>query len=95
MLNLDALKTESPIMWGKSSDDSSAYYDCIIADQMVAWIEPRPSYCDRGHWKMNCELPDLDAADRFPRYYMNLNRAKEETEDFLRWRLWKIRAPVV
>lgn len=59
----------------------------------LAWIEPRPHYCDRGHWKVCCNLPDIDPADSFPRYYMRFDVAKEETERWLLWRMFKIRTP--
>lgn len=53
-----------------------------------AHITPRPGYCDRGHYHLNIDGPfNFDAADRFPRYYMKLKRAKKETEEFLRWRI--------
>ncbi len=56
------------------------------------FIQARPSYCDRGHYSLDIDGPmDLDAADRFPRYFMSLDRAKAEAEDFLRWRLAHIR----
>lgn len=57
---------------------------------MVATIEPRPHYCDRGRWILKCYLPGLDGSDAFPRYYMSHDAAISETEAFLRWRLWKI-----
>ena len=62
-------------------------------DRMLAWIQKRPNYCDRGHWQLNVEgVTDLDDADRFPRYYMRLEVAKAETIAFLAWRLHKWRA---
>lgn len=52
------------------------------------WIEPRPSYCDRGHWKANVDgIASIDGADAFPRYYMDLERAKLEMSEWLDWRL--------
>lgn len=55
-----------------------------------AFITARPIYCDRGHWMFNVDGPlNLDGADSFPRYYMSLERALEEAEAFLRWRLLK------
>ena len=61
---------------------------------MVAWIESRPHYCNRGHYKGMVDLPDagLDHQDGFPRYYMSLQRAKDELEAFIEWRVHKIRA---
>lgn len=93
MIDMSALKEPSPVTWRKMPVDQSGApcFECMIADQVVAWIEPRPSYCDRGHWYVKCDLPGIDAADSFPRYFMSLVAAKLETEAFLRWRLWKQR----
>lgn len=61
--------------------------------RVLAWISERPLYCDRGHYLMLVEAPcGIDNQDGFPRYYMRLKTAKQETEDFLRWRLEKVRA---
>lgn len=68
-----------------------ALQNIMINGKMVGWITKRPEYCDRGHWQFNCELPGLDGHDRFPRYYMDLDRAKAEIISFLNWRLWKRR----
>jgi len=68
-------------------------HDLIFNDElMVAWLQPRPSYCDRGHWQVNCNLPNIDGADGFPRYYMERATAIRETELFVRWRLEQVRA---
>lgn len=64
----------------------------MIGGRMVGWMTRRPSYCDRGHWQLNIELPGIDGADGFPRYYMRRETAIQEAELFLRWRLWKERA---
>ncbi len=62
-------------------------------NEMLAWIQSRPIYCDRGHWEANINVPcGLDGQDGFPRYYMLLETAKQEIEDFLPWRLHKVRA---
>ena len=63
--------------------------DIYIQHKRVGWLQPRPAYCDRGHWQVNVELPDIDNADGFPRYYMSRTVAVSETEAFLRWRLWR------
>lgn len=63
--------------------------DIYIRDKRVGWIESRPHYCDRGRWKFGCELPGLDAHDAFPRYYMDVTRAKIEIISWLNWRLWR------
>lgn len=90
MINIAALQTPSEITW-RLNPQFPNLHEAYIAEQMVAWIDARPAHCDRGHWKMHCELPDIDGADRFPRYYMSLSVAKAETEAFLKWRLWKVR----
>jgi hypothetical protein len=65
---------------------------CVLDDKaVVAWIEPRPHYCDRGHWQVKCTLATIDYQDGFPRYYMSKKVAMFETERFLKWRLWKLR----
>ena len=52
------------------------------------WLGPRPPYCDRGHWYAGVEgIATIDAADGFPRYYMDLERAKAELAEWLVWRL--------
>lgn len=66
--------------------------DIFVGDREVGWLEPRPAYCDRGHWKLEIQLPDIDHQDGFPRYFMLERNAIEEAEAFLRWRLWKQRA---
>lgn len=64
----------------------------FINGEMVAWLEPRPAYCDRGHWQVNCRIEDLNGADGFPRYYMCKETAIAETEAFINWRLFKMHA---
>lgn len=86
---LEPILSPSPITWDQDKDHNT--FDCLIAGMRVAFITKRPHYCDRGHWSMQCELPDLDGADSFPRYYMNFETARAETEAFLKWRLWRIR----
>lgn len=56
-----------------------------------AFIQTRPHYCDRGHYvlNINAHFLNLDIADMFPRYYMDLNVAKEECVKFLYWRIYK------
>jgi len=56
--------------------------------QIHVWIAPRPSYCDRGHWVACVNgIPYIDDQDAFPRYYMDIERAKAEMKDWLYWRL--------
>lgn len=62
--------------------------DCLV------WIAPRPKYCDRGNFWAMCDVKaagnarrlELDAADAWPRYYMNLDRAKLEIEEWMKKR---------
>lgn len=56
----------------------------------VVWMAARPPYCDRGRVLVHVHpiRPirfdlDLDAADCFPRYYFDLDRAKAEIGDWL------------
>jgi hypothetical protein len=54
-------------------------------------IEPRPAYCDRGHWFAKAYGPlDIAAADSFPRYFMDLERAKAEMKEWLVWRVQRL-----
>lgn len=54
----------------------------------IVQVVPRPPYCDRGHWLGNVYgVPYIDIQDAFPRYYMDLERAKLEMSEWLRWRL--------
>jgi hypothetical protein len=55
-------------------------------------IEARPGYCDRGHYIAKVfGIPDIDGADSFPRYYMQLHRAFAELYEWLVWRTRKER----
>lgn len=63
--------------------------DIKINGRRVGWLEKRPGWCDRGHWKFGCELPEINDADSFPRYYMDVTRAKLEIIAWLNWRLWQ------
>jgi len=67
-------------------------HEARVNGRMVGWLHKRPDYCDRGHWQAAIEL-EHDIQDAFPRYFMRFETAKQEMEDFLRWRLWKVRAP--
>ena len=51
-------------------------------------VEPRPAYCDRGHWIGKVfGVEDIDSHDSFPRYYMDWTRATDEMREWLHWRL--------
>lgn len=52
-------------------------------------LSPRPAYCDRGNWlaTISTWLPlEIDEQDRWPRYFMDLGRAKAEIEAWMRKR---------
>jgi hypothetical protein len=66
-------------------------YEAYVGNKMVGWIEHRPHYCDRGHFKAIVDVPNLDGQDAFPRYFMRFSSAVQEMEEFLRWRLWRVR----
>jgi hypothetical protein len=60
------------------------------------YMQPRPNYCDRGHWQVMCEgfwdenkINSIDEADFFPRLYMSLASAKDEIQRFVAWRALK------
>lgn len=60
----------------------------IRAAGVYVWIAPRPPYCDRGHYLAQVDgLDDIDGGDAFPRYFMDLDRAKLEMAEWLAWRL--------
>lgn len=51
-------------------------------------IDPRPHYCDRGNYLAKLfpsgQLAlDIDEQDGWPRYYFDLDRAKQECEAWL------------
>lgn len=54
-------------------------------------IARRPQYCDRGNWLATLDATgalalDIDASDKWPRYYFDLGAAKSECEAWLRRR---------
>lgn len=62
---------------------------------LLAWIQRRPAYCDRGHWLGQIEFSPgnpIDAADLNTTYYMRRAVAKQELRDKLMWRVCKVRA---
>lgn len=86
------MSEERNIRW-VDNKDAPWVQDIFVGEKQVGWMTRRPAYCDRGHWQVNIELPmNIDAADCFPRYYMRREAAVQETELFLKWRLWKERA---
>jgi len=95
MLDMAKLKEPTPLVWlPHRNREYPNLLECWANKQMIAWLEPRPFYCDRGHWKVEINLPEecnIDGQDRFPRYYMSKTVAMAETEAFMKWRLWQIR----
>src|SRR5260221_11752985 len=84
------IETPQPITWKPNHEFvATELEECFEGSRMVAWLERRPYYCDRGHFHVNSDLPGIDGHDSFPRYYMNYEVAKAETEAWLKWRLWK------
>jgi hypothetical protein len=60
----------------------------LIDGDVLAWIEKRAGHCDRGHYVANVTgIESIDSQDGFPRYYMSLERAKDEMREWLAWRL--------
>lgn len=78
--------------WRRNPTTIEVLYELMDGNRMLAWIAERPSYCNRGHFKAIVEcVPDLNHQDGWPNYYMDLDRAKAEVEDFLKWRLHEVR----
>ncbi len=68
--------------------------ELYIDSTILAWVNPRPHYCDRGHYQAQIEFSPgnpIDSADGMPCYYMNLAVAKQECHAKLLWRVCKIR----
>lgn len=60
----------------------------ISADGAHVSIAHRPHWCDRGRYvAVVTGVGDIDRADEFPRYFMNLERAKDEMAEWLGWRI--------
>lgn len=54
-------------------------------DKMIAYLNARPSYCDRGRWVQGIEVGiHRSDADSAPRYYFDLEASKNETLAYLR-----------
>lgn len=67
-------------------------YEELAGTWGCATLEPRPYYCDRGHWIAKVfsngnALGHMDARDGWPRYFMNKERAKAEIEEWVAHRL--------
>jgi len=82
-----------PLTWLEPGPLYPGLYNLVDAKQMMlAWIQARPEYCDRGHWKgmVDC-VQYLTDQDGWPNYYMSFERAKAEVHAFIMWRLFKQR----
>jgi hypothetical protein len=53
---------------------------------LIAYLDARPSYCDRGRWRQGIEVAGFwrSEADPGPRYYFSLEAGKSETIAYLR-----------
>jgi len=81
-----------PESWNWIYREEYDTWDLMDGDgNMLCYITTRPVYCDRGHYLGQMNTGELDHQDMWPNYYMSLIRAKNEMEDFLKWRLCKIR----
>jgi hypothetical protein len=70
--------------------------DCFVIQgrNCIIRIAKRPHWCDRGNWLAYCDPKpnthprdfELDSADYWPRYYMDITRAKLECEAWLKKR---------
>ena len=88
-----ALMTEYRWTWRESPQQQGLIDLIDAAGRVLGWVQPRPVYCDRGHWQANVQcVPDLDEQDNFPRYYLRQATAQNEIVEFLAWRLFKKRA---
>jgi len=79
--------------WSTNPSELTVLHDLRDSKgELLAWVEKRHSYCDRGHWKGNIEIAcGLNDQDGWPNYYMSLDRAQKEISAFLKWRLFKVR----
>ncbi len=88
------MATEYPVGVWRVEQLSAGYtsWHAINGKDCYITLEPRPHYCDRGNWLAKISVtgnPDklyIDAADLWPRYYFDLERAKLEIEAWLRKR---------
>lgn len=72
-------------LWTYDKDDR-----CWSLRFSYAWVslQQRPHYCDRGRWvAVVSGVGNIDNADAFPRYFMDLERAKAEMGEWLAWRV--------
>lgn len=81
---------ELPLTWFEDDPEKPLFVNLLDAnDVLVAWIDARPEFCDRGHWLASIDAEcDLDAKDAWPHFFMSLDRCKSEVHDFILWRLF-------
>ena len=62
---------------------------------VALYIRPQPAYSNRGHFEVICEgywrgdIQEIDHRDMFPRIYMSLETAMEETQKWVAWRMFE------
>jgi hypothetical protein len=60
-------------------------HELRAGDVLVAWLQARPPWCDRGRYHGIVEVPHFESEkDPWPRYYFDLDRAKAELEAYCR-----------
>jgi len=90
-LKIPVSTLEEPVWFHDGSELSLAVQK---EDEFIVWvsIEERNDYCDRGHYLVKLHQGIETTFEDFrPNYYMRLEVAKNETVDWLRWRLGKQR----
>jgi hypothetical protein len=59
-------------------------WELLAPTRMLAWLQARPSHCDRGRWVQGIEIAVWRSEqDPAPRYYFDLAAAKAETIAYL------------
>lgn len=90
----EGAQIQMPLQWAADDLYMPTLFNLKDADgQLLAWIHQRPAYCDRGHWVGSIEIScNLNGQDAWPHYFMSLDRAKLEVEEFIMWRFFKLRS---
>jgi hypothetical protein len=79
-------------LWERGDGYANLHITDAKGRPVLAWLSLRPTYCDRGHIQLQVDgIPDLDAADSFPRYFFSFEEADAHARTFLKWRIWKKR----
>lgn len=75
--------------WHEYKDSFETNWYCFTKECIMS-LHPRRPGCDRGRWIAYVHdfghptnPREFDQADLFPRYYMNLERAKDELSELL------------